>query len=231
MPKKLILFDIDGTLILSGGVVARLMAESVSEELSVPISWNILDFVGNTDRGIIHTLLRRSGVSESILEEMTDQILAIYLKRLKITLKKNDVIQVLPGVKKLLARLHDDEQFALGLVTGNIIEGAQLKLSVDHLFDYFPIGAFGDDDLNREQLPPIAIQRAEKYYQHFFERSDIWIVGDSANDIRCAQINHLKSLAVASGHIKREILETSRPTAILSNLSDSKKVISILLSL
>lgn len=231
MHKKLILFDIDGTLIFSGGVAARLMAESVSENLSIPISWNILDFVGNTDHSIIHMLLCRSGVSESNLGEMTDQILAAYLKKLKKTLKENNVIQVLPGVKKLLARLHDDEQFALGLVTGNIIEGAQLKLSVDNLFDYFPIGAFGDDDLNREQLPPIAIQRAEKYYRHFFERSDIWIVGDSLNDIHCAQVNHLKSLAVASGHIKKDMLETSRPTAILSNLSDIDEVISILSSL
>lgn len=231
MHKRLILFDIDGTLIFSGGIAARLMAESVSEKLSIPISWNILDFVGNTDRSIIHMLLCRSGVSESMLEEMTDQILANYLVKLKKALEKDNIIQILPGVKKLLARLHDDERFALGLVTGNIIEGAQLKLSVDNLFDYFPIGAFGDDDLNREQLPPIAIQRAEKYYRHFFERSDIWIVGDSVNDIRSAQVNHLKSLAVASGHIKRDILETSRPTAILSNLFDTDEVVSILLSL
>lgn len=225
--KKLILFDIDGTLILTGGVAARSMAESVSEVLGMPISWKISDFIGNTDRSIIHTLLHRSGARESLIDEMTEQVLTLYLDKLKANLYKDGVVTVLPGVRKLLKILSEDDQFALGLVTGNIVAGAQIKLSVKNLFGYFPIGAFGDDAINRDHLPPIAIQRAEKYYHHFFKNEDIWIVGDSVNDIYCAHSNHLKSLAVASGHMSRVELETSHPTAIMSDLSDVNRVIEI----
>ena len=83
MKRKLILFDIDGTLILTGGIAAGLMVEAVSAVLKRPIQWTILDFVGNTDRSIIQTLLRRNGAIEPSLEEMAEASLNDYLKRLK----------------------------------------------------------------------------------------------------------------------------------------------------
>jgi phosphoglycolate phosphatase len=228
--KKLLLFDIDGTLILTGGVAARYMAESTSEVMRAPISWNIEDFVGNTDRNIITTLLRRNGASEAMTEEMTDKVLEMYLNRLEVGLQEDGVVKILPGVKRMLEKLHQDDRFSLGLVTGNMLEGARIKLREESLFSYFPIGAFGDDAVNREHLPPIAVQRAEKYYGHFYDRKDIWIVGDSINDIRCAQANHLHSLVVATGHIKSEELQSFHPTALLKNFLKTDKVITLFLS-
>jgi phosphoglycolate phosphatase len=228
--RKLILFDIDGTLILTGGVAARLMAEAVAEQVGMPVQWNIRDFVGNTDRNIVYTLLNRSGVQEAIIEETTNRSIENYLQKLEQELKKDEMVTILPGVKELLIALKSDGRFALGLLTGNVLRGAQLKLAKGNLFDFFPIGAFGDDALKREQLPSFAIQRAEKYYGHFFEKKDIWIVGDSANDIKCAQINHLKSLAVASGHVKEQELADYHPTVLITDLKLTDKIVNILLS-
>ena len=230
MAKKLILFDVDGTLVLTGGVAVGLMTEAISEVAALPVSWSLSDFVGNTDQNIIHTLLHRNGIGEAGVPEMAESILKKYLDRLQVELPKAGVIQVLPGVQKLLQTLKQDHRFFLGLLTGNMLAATQIKLSVDQLFSFFPIGAFGDDALKREQLPPFAIQRAEKYYGHFFEKNDIWIIGDSVNDIRCAQSNHLNSLAVASGHTPRSDLETFHPTALVDDLSDTNQIVKTLLS-
>lgn len=230
MAKKLILFDVDGTLVLTGGVAVGLMTEAISEVAALPVSWSLSDFVGNTDQNIIHTLLHRNGIGEAGVPEMAESILKKYLDRLQVELPKAGVIQVLPGVQKLLQTLKQDHRFFLGLLTGNMLAATQIKLSVDQLFSFFPIGAFGDDALKREQLPPFAIQRAEKYYGHFFEKNDIWIIGDSVNDIRCAHSNHLSCLAVASGHTPRSELEAFHPTALVDDLSDTNQIVKTLLS-
>jgi len=226
--KKLILFDIDGTLVLTGGVAMNVMIEAISEISGSTISWNIRDFVGNTDQNIIRTLLHRKGLNEVQIVDMVDEILERYVSQLKIHLNKDGVIQILDGVENLLQKLKTDEKFSLGLLTGNIIEAAQIKLSKNRLFDFFPLGAFGNDALKREQLPPFAIQRAEKYYGYFYDRDNIWIVGDSINDIRCAHANHIKCLAVASGHTKQAELELYHPNALVNDLNDTKAVMQIL---
>lgn len=230
MKKKLLLFDIDGTLILTGGVAARLMAVSVSEIAGIPVSWTMSDFVGNTDRNIVMTLLNRCGIAASSMNEMTTRVMESYLSKLKIEIVKDGVVTILPGVIQFLHTISSDSRFALGLLTGNVREGARLKLALQRLYDYFPVGAFGDDALNREDLPPIAIRRAEKHYGQFFERRDIWIIGDSVNDIRCAHTNRLQSLIVASGHTQEQDLLKYKPSGLLPDLKDSAKIIDILLS-
>lgn len=226
--RKLLLFDIDGTLILTGGKAAGFMAESVSLVLQRPIQWNIRDFVGNTDRNIIQTLLRRNGGMEPLIDEMTDRALQLYLEQLAARLKPNNHVRILPGVLPLLKKLSKDNRFALGLLTGNMRESARIKLTKNNLFDFFPIGAFGDDAYKRDELPPFALHRAEKYYHCFFEHRDVWIIGDSTNDIQCAQTNHMSSLAVASGHMNPEELAACHPTALVPDFSDTGKVIRIL---
>jgi phosphoglycolate phosphatase-like HAD superfamily hydrolase len=225
--KKLILFDVDGTLVLTGGVAVNVMIESISEISGTPVSWNIGDFIGNTDQNIIRTLLHRNGINEVLIADMMDSILERYVHQLTIRLNKDGVVQILDGVEILLKKLKADQQFSLGLLTGNILDSAQIKLSQNGLFDYFPIGAFGNDALKREQLPPFAIQRAEKYYGHFYDRNDIWIVGDSINDIRCAHSNHIRCLAVASGHTIREELELYHPDALVTDLIDTRAITEI----
>ncbi len=230
MRKKLILFDIDGTLVLTGGVAAGIMAEAVSEVLGKPLHWSIEEFVGNTDQRIIFTLLHRNGVPDSMLDELIERALNDYITRLRIALKNDTVIQILPGVPELLEVLKNDTRFTLGLLTGNVLEAAQIKLARENLFRYFPVGAFGEDAVKREDLPPFAIQRAEKYYRHFYDKKDVWIVGDSINDIKCARANRLRSLAVASGHTPEAELKAHKPSSLVPDLRDTGNILRILLS-
>ena len=112
----------------------------------------------------IAKLLIQNGATEAQTEEMVEQALEYYLNHLPAALARDGVVRILPGVLPLLEKLSADSRFALGLVTGNVYEGARIKLSRGNLFAYFPVGAFGDDALKREELPPFAIQRAEKYF-------------------------------------------------------------------
>jgi phosphoglycolate phosphatase len=230
MRRKLVLFDIDGTLISTGGIAAGLMAESVSQALGKPIQWTIHDFIGNTDRSILSTLLRRNGATEPMVDDLVEEALEKYLAVLRRRLVNSNDVRVLPGVKKLLKKLKADSGFALGLVTGNVREGARLKLTPGKLMEYFPVGAYGDDALKRDSLPPIAIQRAEKYFRCFFEKEDIWIVGDSLNDVKCAHTNRLRCMAVASGHIKEIEFKTHAPAVIVKDLTGTERIIRLLLS-
>jgi phosphoglycolate phosphatase len=226
MIKKLILFDIDGTLISTGGLAVRLMVECVSTVLGHPIQWNIKDFVGNTDRNILATLFRTNGSSQANLEDFVAEALRLYLDGLPEILARDGVVKVLPGVKNLLELLETDERFHLGLLTGNIREGAYLKLSSAGLQRFFPVGAYGSDALKREDLPPFAIQRAEKYYHHIFEKEDVWLVGDSIHDVRCAFAHHLNCLAVASGRTTEAELLNYHPTAFVADLLNKELILS-----
>jgi phosphoglycolate phosphatase-like HAD superfamily hydrolase len=118
----------------------------------------------------------------------------------------------------------------LGLVTGNIAEGARIKLEAVDLYKYFPIGGFGDDSKDRNDLPPIAQKRAETYYRVNFATDDIWIIGDSVHDIYCAQKNGLRCLAVSTGWTSREKLANADPEFLEDNLSDTQKIQDILLN-
>ena len=228
LPKKLILFDIDGTLVLTGGIAMGKMVEAVSRVTGFPVQWHVRDFVGYTDRYILRTLLQRCGVSEGRVEDLTEAALSYYLEGIRDALRSDGAVRVLPGVKALLEALSRDKRFALGLLTGNVREGAHYKLAPVGLERYFPVGAYGDDALLRDDLPPVAIQRTEKHYQCFFEKKDIWIIGDSVNDIRCAHAHHLRSLAVGTGKIPAEELRKYRPDVFLPDLTPTEKIIRIL---
>ncbi|NOX36908.1 MAG: HAD hydrolase-like protein [Calditrichaeota bacterium] len=225
--RKLLLFDIDGTLILTGGRAGRLMLRCVEQEVNQRLVYSVRDFVGFTDRYIIRNLLLRAGVSEDQVEAAIDRVIACYLDQLAGKLAAPNAIRVLPGVRELLDRLSRNGQYALGLVTGNVKEGARIKLSPVGLFKYFPVGAFGDDAMERSLLPPIAISRAEAHFGTQFRPENIWIIGDSPNDVRCAKANGLRSLAVASGVIPADELAAMQPDALLTDLSCVETVLDI----
>ena len=225
--RKLLLFDIDGTLILTGGRAGRLMLRCVEQEAGQSLEYSVRDFVGFTDRFIIRKLLLRAGVKTAEVESRIDRVIDCYLQALGKVLSAPEAIRVLPGVTELLGELSTNGEVALGLVTGNVREGARAKLSPVGLFQYFPVGAFGDDAMERHLLPPIAIARAENHFQTRFHRKNIWIIGDSPNDVRCAKRNGLRCLAVASGVIPKEELAAMKPDALVSNLSQTEAILKI----
>lgn len=225
--KVLLLFDIDGTLVSTDGMAGRLMLKALEEEIKKPIEYELKVFVGSTDRLILRNFIDSAQVQVDNIELTIDRVLNRYLQYLNEKMSSIDNVKILPGVKELLTILVNDENVLMGLVTGNIKKGAYSKLRLAKLHDYFSIGAFGDDAVDRNELPPIAIRRAEDFFKAQFKKENIWIIGDSPKDIICAKTNNLRSLAVATGwHTKDELLQL-QPDIFLSSLSKTEDVLNI----
>lgn len=223
--RKLLLFDIDGTLVKTDGAAGKIMVQSIEREVGRPIQATRDVYLGSTDRLIVKTLLERNGVAVDNLEEATDRILGRYADAVYAALSPAGTVTALPGVAELLARFSKRQDLALGLVTGNIQAGARAKLIPPDLDRYFHVGAFGDDAMERNALPPIAVWRAQAFFAETFAPQDTWIIGDTPKDIDCAKANGLRCLAVASGWIGPEALCAHRPDALLNDLSDAAAVL------
>lgn len=225
---KLLLFDVDGTLILSGGKGKNAMLAAVAQEFGhTPRQFTFKDFAGSTDPRIITTLLTQNGISQTVTEADIQRVLRRYLVCLQEEMAGGGV-EVLPGVRELLSYARESGEFVLGLVTGNLAEGARIKLSPVGLYDYFAVGAYGSDHIDRNLLPPIAVQRAEARFQIRFAPEKVWVIGDTPRDVECARVNHYRALAVATGGWPPAQLQESAPDALLPDLSDMEAVLKIL---
>ncbi|MCS6985208.1 MAG: HAD family hydrolase [Leptospiraceae bacterium] len=186
-----VLFDIDGTLIHSGGVGQRALLRSFEDLTNKKIQINPLFLAGRTDYFIIYHLLENYlGGYERHKHE---RLLELYLQYLAEEIAKSPP-KVLPGVYEVLNSLRD-QGIRLGLLTGNVREGARLKLG--DLYSYFSIGFFGDEEEDRNMLA----LKARSYLEDEF-----WIVGDTPHDISCARAGGGKCIAVATGHYSRHEL-------------------------
>jgi phosphoglycolate phosphatase len=225
--RKLLLFDIDGTLILTGGRGRQALTAAAEAEFQKPIRSKFKDFAGSTDRMIVLEMITNNNVQVSDADASIDRVLARYLELLKPLLVSADTVEVLPGVRELLEVVSRNGEFTLGLVTGNIERGARMKLNPVGLNPFFAFGAFGDDAIDRKLLPGIAWQRAEEIYREKFLPGNIWIIGDTPRDIDCGKSNGLRTLAVATSAWGVDELQTHQPDAALLNLSDTEGVLDI----
>lgn len=215
---RLVLFDVDGTL-LSAGRAAR---ESIGAALAEVLGWEGSsdgnDFSGKTDPQILRELVMES-VGRARLEAALDSIFDRYVEELSRRLRP-DAVVVKPGVPALLDRLAGDPRVTLGLLTGNIERGARLKLEPAGLNHYFPFGAFGDDSADRYHLPAIAVARARERTGRDFHGPSVVIVGDSVHDVACGRSLGARAIAVATGPTPAEKLQAERPHALFADFSD-----------
>jgi phosphoglycolate phosphatase len=225
---KLILFDIDGTLISTHGIPRQAMAAVLKKRFTGFNYDNTYNFSGRTDWEIVeHMLLfdRRAVSRELIFEIFKD-----FAGELEVCLMNGKKPTIHAGIENLLRRLHQAEEAFLGLVTGNIQTGARIKLQAAGLHNYFAIGGYGDDFKNRNDLPPVAMQRAEKLYRLKFEPENTWIIGDSIFDIHCARTNRLRCLAVSTGWTSYEELQQAKPDYLFKNLAGTDEIFKLLMS-
>ncbi|MGD9899752.1 MAG: HAD family hydrolase [Calditrichaceae bacterium] len=227
MRKKLLLFDIDGTLLLGRGIPKKAFLEVVRHRFPEYQNGETLKFSGMTDPKIVHDLLMANGFKDQITPQLEKEILDEFVRVLEERITPDNPPLVLPGVVELLDRCVSDENIFLGLVTGNIMQGARIKLSAAGLYHYFAVGAFGSDHIDRAFLPPLAIRRSEKYFDQTFAPEDIWIIGDSIHDVACAKANNLKCLAIYTGFTTKEELLAENPEYLLENFLDADHVMSI----
>jgi phosphoglycolate phosphatase len=216
---RLILFDIDGTLLLCGPQVRPALADTLVEIFGTAGDVDTFDFAGQTDPRIVLGLLTRAGISEEEVRARLPEVRAGYVKRLDQILDRQHM-RLLPGVSEALEHLAGRDDVALGLVTGNWEPGARTKLSRFDLNRYFPFGAFGCDAVDRSDLPPVALDRAERTLGRRFRPEETLIVGDTVHDVSCAKAHGIPVLAVATGRTTAETLRAAGADQVVEDLTD-----------
>lgn len=222
---KLLLFDIDGTLITGHGIPKKVALDVFRRYFPDFKKGEDLRFNGMTDPLIIKELLASNDHHITMDDPIITKILDDFVLELKHFVNPQIPPSVLPGVSELLNICYQDKYLHLGLVTGNVQQGAEVKLVAAGLFHYFEVGAYGSDHWNRNVLPPIAIKRAEKSFGINFSERDIWIIGDSTRDVECARENGLNCLAVETGNIPANILRQAGADIVVSDLSNTNKIV------
>ena len=215
---KLILFDIDGTILWTDGAGRRAIGRALLEELGTagPIDAYRLD--GKTDPQIVRELVEES-VGKERCEASLEKALERYLAELSRRLSP-ELVKPKPGVPELLARLAAEPRVALGLLTGNLERGARMKLEPPGFNPYFSFGAFGSDCADRYLLPAIAVERARERCGRVFADKSIVVVGDSVHDVACGRMLNVRSVAVATGPTPAERLAAEGPDALLASFAD-----------
>lgn len=217
--RRLVLFDIDGTILTDRGASRSAFAEALSAVYGYAGDLSRYDFSGRTDPQIAHMVLRDAGHSAEKVDAAMPRLWETYLAGLARNVTPGRV-QVMPGIPELLAELGQQAEAVLALLTGNIEPGARLKLGGAGLNDYFPFGAFGSDSADRTQLPPIAMQRASALLGREFRGADVVIIGDSIYDVRCGVPYGATTIAVASGKTAAETLRAENPRHFFESAED-----------
>jgi phosphoglycolate phosphatase-like HAD superfamily hydrolase len=223
--KHLLLWDIDGTLIASGGAGLRALQTALHDVFGLEGSIADIDFAGRTDTWIMREVFLKFGLP--ITPENFTRYFDGYIAALPRELA-NPHARVLPGVRAILEAAAAHGQFAQGLLTGNMRRGAELKLRHHGLWEHFAFGAFADDSEHRNELGPHAVRRALERHGVNFAADRVWIIGDTPHDIACGKIIGARTLAVATGSSTVAQLHACSPSATLENLGDTDAVMQIL---
>lgn len=216
--KKLILFDIDGTLIDTGEAGTASLNKAFYKLFDIRDAFKNISMAGKTDIQIIREGLEVHGFSR--VDGNIDAVVNAYLEFLKYEIN-NPRRRLKPGIKEIL-RLLREMEMSLGLLTGNLEKGARIKLSPFRLNEYFPDGAFGSDHEDRDMLLPIAIQKFSRKGFDFSIR-DCIVVGDTPRDVRCAKVHGAHCIAVATGPYSMEELLATDADIVLDSLAEVER--------
>jgi phosphoglycolate phosphatase-like HAD superfamily hydrolase len=215
---KICLFDIDGTLLSSGGAGKAAMEEALRAEFDLPEIRAKVNYSGRTDRAIVADLMRLHDIDETPASR--GRFLAGYLHRLPEHLRNATGKGVLPGIKYLLEHLGGRDRVAVGLLTGNIREGARIKLGHYGLYHHFSFGGFGDEHHDRDEVAREAWAVVRERFGPEVRLDNVWVIGDTPMDVRCARAIGARCLAVATGFHSVDELSATEPDLLLPDLSD-----------
>lgn len=227
---RLILWDIDGTLLYSGGVAGEAMRAAMLEVYGRASDNERISYAGKTDQQIIFETF--AGREQAELIGMVPQFMDVYVAELA---RRSDELRergrVLPGIPAMLDALAQRDTVQ-SVLTGNVKPAAHLKLELMDLLAYFDleVGAFGSDHHHRPELVPIAIKRAEQRYGRAFSRADVVVIGDTPHDISCARHGGARVVAVATGHYDVQALERCNPDALFPDLAQTDHILRALLA-
>jgi phosphoglycolate phosphatase len=229
--RRLILFDIDGTLLTARGAPRRAFERAMLEVYGTagPIATHRFD--GKTDPQIARELLELAGFDRDAIEAGYDALWRIYLEGLEREFASPDHRTiVLPGVLPLLAALTQRTSDAvLGLLTGNIDGGARLKLASAGITTNFAVGAYGSDRERRDELPAVAVERARGAVGRDFLGDDVVVIGDTPHDVTCGLALGVRAIGVTTGSYGADELRDAGAHTVLADLGDTERALSALL--
>jgi phosphoglycolate phosphatase-like HAD superfamily hydrolase len=224
--RRLILFDIDGTLVW-GGPAKKAFVQAMDETFGTRGDASKVLFAGKTDPQIAREMLAGAGVAGAAVDRGLPDLWRRYLEHLEEALR-HDPMTLLPGVAELLAELALLEDVALGLVTGNIAGGAKLKLDSAGIWGHFEVGSYGSDHEERDELPAIALGRAGAHWGRTIASEQAIIVGDTPRDVACGRAGGMRTLAVATGLFSAAELEATGADHVLADFSATMDVVALL---
>jgi phosphoglycolate phosphatase-like HAD superfamily hydrolase len=214
----IVLFDIDGTLLASGGAGKLALETAFTEDFGIKLRHQV-PYSGRTDRAIVRELFESHDLEET--PASLEKLLAGYLQRLPDCLHRMQG-RVLPGILDLLLTLRQRDHVAVGLLTGNVRAGAKVKLGHFGLYEHFSFGGFGDDHFDRDDVAREALAAVRAHVSPQVEPERIWVIGDTPLDVRCARVIGARVLAVATGGHDFDELRAADPDLVLSDLTDAE---------
>lgn len=218
------LFDIDGTLLNSGGAGQAAMEVGLARAFGITAPTEGISVAGRTDFAIIADLLEYHGVEPTV--ENRRRIIDEYLAHLPIELAQREGL-ILPGVVELLEQLKTVTQSHLGLLTGNLRRGAELKLTHFELMQHFEGGGFGDDHSHRDDVARAALADVQGI-RPTARSETIWVIGDTPADVQCGRAIGATVLAVATGLYSTEQLAETEPDYLVDNFSEVDRILELL---
>lgn len=219
--KKLILWDLDGTLMHCGADGTRALNETFRKLYGVEEAFSKAGIGHAMDAVILDRIMENNHLDRSGLGRVKE----VYIKVLGSILNQNPDKRVLPGVKELLEYIEESANVFNALLTSNLRIGAETKLRSVGLDGFFPVGGFGDDYGEKWDAALKGIREAENYYGERFEKENIYIIGDSIYDIECARRIEAVSIGVATGFADYELLKEKNPDYLYEDLSDWKTLV------
>lgn len=228
---RLVLFDIDGTLLNSGGM-GRVAMQSALKQIFGSPGDPSYRYDGKTDKQIVRDTMRLEGHSDEHIDARMQQMIALYLEGLREGASSGKFnVRPLEGVLEILAELEKRDEVILGLLTGNVEPGARIKLKAAGINpDIFRVNAFGSDHEHRPELPGIAQRRAGETLGLNIAGDRLVVIGDTPADIECGRSIGAKAIGVASGHYTVEQLEAHKPYAAFPSLKNTQQVLEKILN-
>jgi phosphoglycolate phosphatase-like HAD superfamily hydrolase len=211
------LFDIDGTLLNTGGAGQAAMEDAFGAEFGTSRPAEGLLTAGRTDRAIAIDLFRFHGFDYD--DEPAERFYQAYLRKLPAHLAERAGM-VLPGVEALIQSLREREDVVLGLLTGNFREGAKLKLGHFNLHHHFDFGGFGDRHLDRDDVAREALAEVRQRFNGTFDPARLWVIGDTPADVRCGRAIGAKVVAVGTGQYSVDVLRDTSPDVLFDDFAD-----------
>jgi phosphoglycolate phosphatase-like HAD superfamily hydrolase len=246
MPDRLVLFDIDCTLVDAHGAGGRAILRAIKDVYGVEGELGDYSFHGRTDPGIIsdlatlwgagdpdaavgragretqadvvHDVVQALGMQAAVVERRVDECIARYLELLREEVARVQV-ETLPGIRELVTALAADRRALVGLLTGNVDEGARLKLEPTGLLPLFKVGAYGSDSALRADLPAVAVARAEALDGRRYAGKDVVVIGDTPADVECGASLGVTAVAVATGRHTVSELAVHAPDHLFADFS------------